>query len=123
MERHRTIRFDGVIPRTQLDVGAAVGARHDQTRRDGGGVVAHEQRMPRNRRRLPVRVDQHHADVQDDQRLRARRARDGEGERRDDDGAKHHRIVAFAATRCQRRADRALDLAASGPYRLPGDPT
>src|SRR5256885_9539575 len=54
-------------------------------------------------RSLPVRVDQHHADVQDDQRLRARGARDGEGERRDDDGAKHHRIVAFAATRCQRR--------------------
>ena len=63
------IGFDGVVPGPELHIGRAVGARDDQPRRGARRIVAEEERVARDRRRL-VAIDQDDPYVQNARWLR-----------------------------------------------------
>ena len=83
------VRLDGVVAGRELHVCRAVRRGDDLARRRGCGVVADEEPVARDRRDLLIRMDEHHADVEDARRLDGADQRAEHDEQRQDRWARH----------------------------------
>ncbi len=89
IERDRPFRFHRVVSRAQPDVDRAIRPGDDPSGRRGGRVVADEQRMARDGRRLWLGAGENHPYVEDALRLTGGRVRQDEEERRERERADH----------------------------------